>query len=302
MSLHPDAQAFLDLRASQGSRNVEDLTVEQARAQSERLNALVIREAVARVRDLEIPGPNGPISTRLYYPSDAPNLPIIVFFHGGGFVVGSLETTDAVCRQWANASQCLLVSVNYRHAPEHKFPAAVEDAYAATKWGSEHAAEIGGDASRLAVAGVSAGGNLAAVVALMARDRGTPRISFQALCVPVLDFNFGRASYAENAEGYGLTRKGMQWFWGHYLANEGYGENPYASPLRAKDLSKLPPAYVGTSEYDPLRDEGIAYAEKLKAAGVPVEHQHYAGMIHGFPGAQAFADVMQAIRNALGVK
>lgn len=302
MALHPDAQTFLALRASQGSRDVKDLTVEQARAQSLRLNTLVPGEPVARTRDLEISGPNGTIPARLYYPTDADHLPIIVFFHGGGFVVGSLETTDVACRQLANASGCLVVSVNYRHAPEHKFPAAAEDAYAATAWVSAHAAELSGDATRLAVVGTSAGGNLAAVTALMARAHGTPPIALQALWVPVLDFDFDTRSYHENAEGYGLTRAGMQWFWTHYLADESDGANPYASPIRAADVSNLPPAFVMTTEYDPLQDEGRAYAQKLKAAGVTVEHRHYAGMIHGYPGAQAFADATQALRTALGVK
>lgn len=302
MPLHPDAQAFLDDRLARGARNNEDLSVQDARAQTIRLNATTPREKVARTRDIEIPGQGAKIPARLYYPSTASNLPIVVFFHGGGFVIGNLETVDAVCRQWANAMQCLIVSVNYRHAPEHKFPAAAEDAYTATRWVSAHAAEIGGDASRLATAGLSAGGGLATTTALMARDRGRPPIAFQLLWVPVLDARFDTPSYSQNADGYGLNRATMQWFWKHYLTNGQDGANPYASPLRAPDLSKLPPAMILTAEYDPLHDEGFAYAEKLRAAGVPVEYHNYPGMVHGFLGPQALADSARAVRAALGVK
>jgi acetyl esterase len=302
MPLAPDAQAFLDLRAAQGSRDVADLSVADARAQSIRLSALNPIEDVARVRDLSLPGPGGAIPARLYYPDDSPSLPIVVFFHGGGWVLGNLETTDATARQWANAAHCLVVSVNYRHAPEHKFPSAAEDAYAATLWVSEHASEIGGDAARLIVAGVSAGGGLAATTALMARDRGAPPIALQILLVPVVDYNFETPSYHENAEGYGLTRRGMQWFWNHYLADPADGANPYASPLRARDLSGLPPALILLAGHDPLRDEGRAYAERLQAAGVAVDCRIYEGMVHAFLGAQATADAARAISTAPGVK
>lgn len=302
MPLHPDVQAFFDQRAALGARNPEELRVEDARAQSIRLNANLPKEDVARVRDIEIVGLYGAIPARLYYPNANKILPIVVYFHGGGWVMGNLETADAGCRGLANATQMLVVSVNYRHAPEHKFPAAAEDAYAATRWVSEHASEIGGDGSRLAVAGASAGGGLAAVTALMARDRRTPHIAFQLLTVPVLDFNFETRSYHENAEGYGLTRAGMQWFWNHYLRDPADGANPYASPLRAQDFSNLPPALIQAAQYDPLCDEDAAYAEKLRAAGVPVEFRCYDGMVHGFLGAQAFQDQANAIRRALGVK
>ena len=296
MSLSPDAQKFLDERAALGTRSVQELSVDDARAQSIRLNANLPRDPVARVRDLNL----GAIPARLYYPNEQPNLPIVVFFHGGGWVLGNLDVCDAACRQWANGTQCLVVSVNYRHAPDYKFPAAAEDAYNATRWVSEHASEIGGDASRIAVAGMSAGGNLATVTALMARDRDTPRIVFQLLWVPVIDFDFETRSYHENAEGFGLTRGDMQWFWNQYLNSPQDGENPYASPMRA-DVSNLPPAFVVVAQYDPLRDEALAYVEKLRAAGVPVEFRVYEGMIHGFLGAQANQDAWRAIRSALGV-
>lgn len=302
MPLHPDARAFLDLRDSQGSIDNQFLSVADARAQSIRLNTAAPVQQVARVRDIKIPASQGEIPARLYYPTDADNLPILVFFRGGGFVIGTLDTSDEACRQWAHQSGCLVVSVDYRSAPDHKFPAAAEDAYQATRWVADHAAELGGDASRLAVGGMSAGGNLAAVTSLMARDKGTPDIKFQVLCVPVLDYNFDTPSYYANADGYGLTAGSMKWFWGHYLANPSDGANPYACPLRAADLSGLPPAFVMTAEYDPLHDEGAAYAEKLRAAGIPVEHRNYEGFIHGFLGSQAVVDMGQSVRRALNIQ
>jgi acetyl esterase len=301
MALAPDAQKFLDERAIQGARDAAELSVAEARAQSVRLNANVPREPVARLREVQFAGIYGMIDARLYYPNDKPHLPVVVFFHGGGFVLGNLETTDATARQWANASKCLVVSVNYHHAPEYKFPAACEDAYAATRWVSEHASEIGADASRLAVAGTSAGGGLAATTALIARDRHAPPIAFQLLWVPVLDYNFETRSYHENAEGFGLTRASMRWFWQHYLNDPREGANPYASPLRAENLNNLPPAFILAAEYDPLRDEALAYADKLRAAGVNVHAQLYRGMVHGYLGAQAFADAMHALRAALDI-
>lgn len=295
MPLDPQAQAFLDERARLGSKSVAELTVEQAREQSNRFARMNPIHPVAATRDLEIPGPGGSIPIRLYYPT-AGTLPILVFFHGGGFVLGNLANADAVCRDWANGSQCLVVSVNYRHAPEHKYPAAANDAYAATRWVSEHAAELGGDATRLAVAGMSAGGNLAAVVAQMARDRGAPPLALQVLWVPVIDRLCNSPSYAENAEGYGLTRSDMLWFWEQYLDDTSKAREAYVSPIYAASLENLPPAIVLTAQYDPLRDEGIAYANALATADGRVTHNHYPGMIHGFLGAQAAADTFAAIR------
>lgn len=301
MPIHPEAKAFLDEREAAGAHPIEELPVAEARAQAIRLNTSIAGERVARVRDVEIPSSPQNIPARLYYPTQNQNLPAIVFFHGGGWVLGNLETADATCRQWANATRCLVVSVNYRHAPEHKFPAAAEDAYAATRWVSEHATEIGADPRRIAVAGMSAGGGLAATTALMARDKGRPAIAFQLLWVPVLNYDFETRSYRENADGYGLSRAAMQLFWSLYLNTPGDGANPYASPLRARNLSNLPPAFVMTAQYDPLLDDGKEYAEKLRAAGVAVEYRCYEGMVHGYLGAQALRDAMQAVRTALGV-
>jgi acetyl esterase len=218
----------------------------------------------------------------VYTPAGEGPLPVVVYFHGGGWVIGDLEVVDQPCRQLASAAGAIVVSVDYRLAPEHRYPAAFDDSYAATVWVGAHAAEIGGDPARLAVAGDSAGGNLAAAVALAARDRGGPELAAQLLIYPVTDFNFGTASYQDNREGYLLTKGSMQWFWAHYLGAQDLDKDPYACPLRADSLVGLPPAYVATSEYDPLRDEGEAYARRLEEAGVAVTAKRFDGMLHGF--------------------
>lgn len=299
MSLHPLAKAYLDQRAALGARPVNELSVEDARAQMIRLAlAMGPGEPVPRVENRAIPGPLGEIPIRIYTPSGHEPMPALVYFHGGGWVVGNLDTADQFCRMITNAAGCVVVSVNYRHAPEHKFPAAVEDAYAATKWVGLHAMAIQGDPTRLAVGGHSAGGNLAAVVALAARDRGTPPVRFQLLVVPVIDYSFDTPSYRENAEGFGLTADAMRWYWHQYLPKNTDGRHPHASPLRAPTLRGLPPAFVATGECDPLRDEGEAYAARLTAEGVPTSHRRYAGMVHGFLGPEASADMAQALRVA----
>jgi acetyl esterase len=239
---------------------------------------------IDRVSDLLAAGAAGELPVRLYHPSREERLPLLVYFHGGGWVTGSVEIADTPCRALANATRSVVASVEYRLSPETKFPGAIEDCHAATRWLSAHAAEVGADATRLAVCGDSAGGNLAAAVALMSRDRGGPEIALQILMYPTLapttrgDF----ASHRENAEGYGLTRGGMEWFWQQYLGSPEDGLDAYASPLLAADLSGLPPAFIVAAEYDVLRDEGLAYAEQLRAAGVPVETLTYPGLIHGF--------------------
>jgi acetyl esterase len=242
----------------------------------------------------------------VYTPAGSGPFPALVFFHGGGWVMGSVPGSDATCRSLANAAGCVIVSVEYRLAPEHKFPAAAEDCYAATRWAAENAGAIDVDPARIAVGGVSAGGNLAAVVPLMARDRGGPTLVHQLLVVPVIDRDFSTASYRQNAEGYGLGRDAMIWYWNHYLRGDEDARNPYAAPLQATDLSGLPPATVLTAEYDPLRDEGAAYAHRLRGAGVPVQHTCYDGMIHAFfsmasvitKGRQAVDDAAAALRIA----
>ncbi len=299
MALHPEAKAFLKQREALGVKSANELSVEQARAQANRV-ALTTGpgEPVAHVEDRSVPGPNGEIPLRIYRPQGPGPWPVLVYYHGGGWVVGNLETADLFCRTMANAARCAVASVNYRHSPEYKFPIPAEDAYAAVQWLAGHAAAIQVDAARIIVSGTSAGGNLAAVVAQMARDRGGPSLIYQLLIVPVIDYNFERASYRENAEGYGLTAVAMRWYWTHYLRHETDGYHPYASPVRAESLRGLPPAFVVTAEHDPLRDEGEAYAARLLAEGVPVTRKRYDGMIHGFLGPQANTDMVEVLRNA----
>ena len=254
-------------------------------------------EDVASVEDLEVPGPDGPLPVRVYRPDGAAvPAPVVVFFHGGGWVLGSIATHDATCRGLANRTGAVYVSVDYRLAPEHPYPAAPEDCYAATCWVADHAADLGVDPGRLAVAGDSAGGNLAAVVCQMARDRSGPAIAFQLLIYPVTDLDLDRwPSMEENADGPLLTREGMDWFARHYVGTLPFTGDPYAAPIRAADLSGLPPAYVATAGHGPLRDEGAGYAEALAAAGVTVGYDNFATMIHGFVG---FADVVPAAGEA----
>jgi acetyl esterase len=229
-----------------------------------------------------------------------------MWYHGGGWVIGNVRTHDAICRHLCVQAGCVVVSVDYRLAPEHKYPAAADDCYAATVWASANAGGLNGDASQLAVGGDSAGGNLSAVVSLMARDKSGPDIVHQLMVYPVTEFRVDTASYMENADGYLLTRDGMIWFWGHYLGNEGDGAESYASPMRASDLSGLPTALVITAEFDPLRDEGEEYAQRLTQAGIPTTCTRYDGMVHGFfgmpdlldKGAQAIAEASAALRDA----
>jgi acetyl esterase len=245
---------------------------------------------VGSVVDRRIPGPAGDIPVRVYTPNGTAPFPLLVYFHGGGWVLGGIDTHDGTCRSLANGAGCVVVSVDYRLAPEHRYPAAAEDCCAATQWAAAHAAELGADARRVAVGGDSAGGNLAAVVALMARDRGGPALVLQLLIYPATDARFDTASYRDNADGYLLTAADMRWFWDHYLGDSGRGAEPYASPLRAADLSGLPPALVITAEFDPLRDEGEAYAKRLEDAGVASRLSRYDGMIHGFFGMGQMID------------
>ena len=265
--------------------------------------------SVARVEDRTIPGPAGPIPVRLYWPEGEGPHPVIAFFHGGGFVLCGLESHDETARQLCKGSGAVLMSVDYRLAPEAKFPAAPDDCYAATEWLAGNAASLGGDPSRLAVAGDSAGGNLAAVTARRALARGGPAIVHQLLIYPVADFGHDTESYRENAEGYFLTADMMKWFRHHYLSDaENERLHPEASPLLAEDFAGLPPATVQTAEFDPLRDEGRAYAKRLSDAGVAAELIEYDGLVHGFMAwtaavdraADAMRDACHRLRTAFG--
>jgi acetyl esterase len=240
--------------------------------------------AAGEVRDLTASGPAGPIRVRLYRglgtAAGAP-LPALVYFHGGGWTIGDLDTHDIICRTLANKARCAVVAVDYRLGPEHKFPAAVEDCLAATLWVAEQAAALGVDSARIAVGGDSAGGNLAAVVAITLRDAGGPPLAFQALVYPATDQRLDTASHARFGEGYLLTRNNTLWFRDNYLAPGDY-DDWRASPIRAADLARLPPAHIITAGYDPLLDEGRAYSDRLVAAGVPVLYECFEGMAHGF--------------------
>jgi len=291
MPLDPQQKALLDQIAALNLPALSSLSAELARQQyTDRMKRMPPGRPVANVEDRRIPGADGDIPLRIYRPIGAGALPALVYYHGGGWVIGNLDTHDAVCREITNAAGCVVVSVDYRLAPEHKFPVAAEDSFAATRWVAENAAELDIDPRRIAVGGDSAGGNLAAVVTQMARERGGPAIAFQLLVYPVTNFDFATPSYAENAEGYGLTADSMRWFWDQYLPEDGQGSHRHASPLQAEDLRRLPPALVITAEYDPLRDEGEAYAAKLRDAGVPVTVTRYDGVCHGFFGQSIFLD------------
>ncbi len=253
-------------------------------------------EPVGRIEDREIPGPAGPIRLRVYTPAGRGPFPVLVYFHGGGWVIGDLETAESPCCALANATGAVVVSVDYRLAPEHKFPAAFDDCYAATLWVRNNATALEADPLRIAVGGDSAGGNLAAVVCLAARDRGGPPLVFQLLVYPAVDYDFNRPSYRENATGYLLTTELCQFFSQQYLGREEDRRNPYAAPMCANDLNGLPPALIMTAEYDPLRDEGAAYARRLEEAGVRVTLRQYAGLIHGFWNMGAVLGQVKSIR------
>ncbi len=287
--LHPEARAWLDRSLAAGWVPRRTLTPEAARAQLR--NARVRPEArpIHEVRDHTVDGPGGPFEVRVYRPSATAPLPVTMFFHGGGWVLGDLDLSDAFCRDMATGADCVVVSVDYRLAPEHRFPCAVEDCLAAIWWVTEHADALGVDLSAFALSGISAGGNLAAVCAMQLRDNEGPDPIAQVLVCPVLDHNFERASYLENATGMMLERDDMRWFWEQYLPSQAWASHPYASPMQAEDLTGLAPAIVITAEHDPLRDEGAAYAARLRAAGVPVRYRCYEGMIHGFVGNAAFS-------------
>jgi acetyl esterase len=302
MPLDPQAQVVIDMIESLG---VAELTADtDPNAVRALMNAAVMPSGIeiASVSEREVPGPNGPVPVRVYRPAGDAAKPVIVYYHGGGWVLGSLETHDGTCRRLADGADAVVVSVDYRMGPEDRFPAAVDDSYAALTWVAANAAEIGADPARLVVAGDSAGGNLAAVMSQRAREDG-PAIAFQLLIYPVTDHEFTSVSMEENAVGYYLTRDAMRWFYDHYLEDPSQGDDPRVSPLRAADLSGLPPAFVLTAQYDPLRDQGIAYADALREAGNVVEMTMYEGLFHGFfsmfdlidAGKAAFDDAIAAV-------
>ncbi len=300
MALAPSVQSLLDDIAAGGDVRLEDMSAAEAREAFAGM-ALLDGEPVemASVHDRSVPSSQGDVRVRVYRPREDGDLPVIVYFHGGGWVIGGLDTHDNTCRRLALAAECVVVSVDYRLAPENPYPAAPEDCYAALSWVSGNAATIGASADRIGLAADSAGGNLAAVVSMMARDRGGPSVSAQLLIYPVTDSSCATGSMAENAEGYFLTRAAMEWFWANYVGDRTRARSPYQSPLAADSLEGLPPALVITAEFDPLRDEGEAYARRLQEAGVAVQMRRYDGMIHGFISmAGALPEGVEAVRDA----
>jgi acetyl esterase len=307
-TVHPQARQILDAKAAAGAPPLWELSPDEARAGVD-ANAAVIGAGpdLASVRDIVIPSPAGGIKARVYSPAtDAPG--VIVYFHGGGWVVGSLDGWDASCRALAAASGCDVVSVDYRLAPEHVFPAAVDDAFDALVWVASDGRGGLAAGRPVVVAGDSAGGNLAAVCALRARDAGGPPLAMQLLVYPVTDSDLERRSYLQyDGNELILNRRDMVWFWDHYAPDPAARVHPDASPLRARDLSGLPPAYVITAEHDPLREEGFDYADRLRSARVPVEHRHFGSQIHAFftfvnvleDADKAVADAGCAIRAAV---
>ena len=305
--LYPEVRALLESIEATGAPPLETLSPDDARqAAIDAIRQLAGEPVeVARVDDTDIPGPASPIPVRIYTPPGAGPFACLVYFHGGGWVLCDLDTHDVVGRSIARQAGAVVVSVAYRRAPEHKFPAAVDDSYAAVVWTAANAARLRIDPARIAVGGDSAGGNLSAVVCLKSREASGPPIALQILVYPVTNLcAFDTPSYQEFAEGYYLSRAEMEWFRSHYLAKREDGQHPHASPLLAPDLAGLPPALVITAECDPLRDEGEAYARRLSAAGVPVSSTRYAGMIHPFfslggvlpQGRRAVEQVAAAVR------
>lgn len=313
MALHPQTKALLEQAAASNTPQLDDGTPEEGRnVFATTTNMLGIPpRPVKEVKEIQIPGPNGPIRTVVITPNHTGNapLPMLIYYHGGGWVIGSPETHKGETHYYADAAQCIVLVPDYRKGPEHRFPAAPQDCYAVLEWAAANASSLGADSSRIAVAGDSAGGNLSAVVSHMARDRNGPSIALQLLVYPATRMGPDTQSFKDFAEGYFLTARAMHWFYNHYMATKAEWDDPLASPLLSDNLRGLPPAFIMTAGFDPLRDEGAAYADKLKAAGVPVEYVCYDEQIHGFvslAGAlddgQAFLQRASAVlRKAFGV-
>ena len=308
MPLDPQAQAVVDAMAALDRPPADQLTPDQYREMASQA-PLVPGPDVAKVENRSIPGPVGDIPVRVYTPAGRGPFPALVYFHGGGWVIGTLDGGwDGTVRHLVDQVGCVAVSVDYRLAPEHKYPAAAEDCFAATKWVAENAAELNVDAAKIAVAGDSAGGNLSAVVALLARDRGGPRLVLQIMAYPVIERGFTTKSYVDNADGPILTRAMMEWFWNQYMRSEADAEEPYMAPIKASNLQGVAPAVLFTAGYDLLRDEGAAYAERLVLAGVPTDYRDFKGLPHGFftmwnvidKGKEAVAHAAAALRKAFG--
>lgn len=296
MPLHPIAQAIIDQLAAQPP--LHSLSPAAAR---EHLRHFALSmppgEPVAAVEDRVIATKGAELPIRIYTPIGTGPFPMVTYFHSGGWTIGDLNTDDSICRAIVSASQCMVVSINYRHAPEYKFPVPVEDAYASVCWVAAHGAEFGGDPARLAVAGSSAGANLATVATLIAREQKYPTIVGQILQVPVTDYSMDSPSFREFGAGYGLDLATCEWFLNNYLRSPEDGPHEYVSPLRATNLSGLPPALIITAEFDPLRSEGEAYAKRLSEAGVTTTYKCKTGMMHLFLGSEATDDIAEFLRS-----
>lgn len=286
MALDPQAAKILEMTASSGAPPLGEGSVAESRAGFDALTAMIGVQAPEpkSIREIQIPGPNGAIRTLVITPNSerAGPLPALIYYHGGGWVIGSPESHQREACYYAHAGDCVVVVPDYRLAPEHPFPAAPQDCYAVLEWVAANGAQLGVDGRHIAVGGDSAGGNLSAVVSQMARDRKGPRIALQLLVYPATRMGADTASYRDCGDGYFLTAKAMKWFFDQYLRKPEDWDDPLASPLLAKDLSNLPPALVMTAGFDPLRDEGAEYADRLTEAGVPVEYICYRNQIHGF--------------------
>lgn len=284
MPLHPEVARVIELATKAGNPEYCDLSAPDARALHEQKAPILDADPIPvhSITDRSVPGPAGDIPIRVYVPCASESaLPVVIWTHGGGHVIGSINSYDSICRRLTMGSGAIVVSVEYRLAPEHKFPAAIEDSFAVCEWVAKNAAEIGGDSSRLAVAGDSAGGNLAAASALLARDAGIP-LAAQALIYPAVAPDAEAESHYVNGEGYLLTRRNVLWFQGSYRSGEADRQDFRYAPMIADSHADLAPALIQVAQYDPLRDEGIAYASKLMAAGNQVTLTHYAGMVHAF--------------------
>jgi acetyl esterase len=312
--LHPRVKAILEVMNRSISRPLHLMTPNEARgAMRDPYSTAPVNTKLAgneRVTTQTIAGPFGDIPTRIYTPAGDGPFPILVYFHGGGWVLGSLDGVDTICRRIAQIAEVVVISVSYHLAPEHKFPEPVHEAFFVTKWVFDHAHEFQGNPHQLAIGGDSAGANLAAAVTIMARTSDHPKLCTQLLFYPVTSCRFESRSFDEFSSGYLLTREAMEWFRGHYLSKPEDMDNPLASPLLCEDLSGLPPAYIVTAEYDPVRDDGEEYARRLQAAGVPVILRRYEGMIHDFmsfadppweldESVQAIDDTAKAVRQLL---
>ncbi|HYL99432.1 MAG TPA: alpha/beta hydrolase [Blastocatellia bacterium] len=302
MPLDPQIKSMVDMVKMMEPLDLGTVPVGQTRAAFKMLASMGgAGDPMQKTEDLQIPGPGGDIKARVYRPLDAGTLPALVFFHGGGWVIGAIETHEGLCKSLASRAGCAVISVDYRLAPENKFPAGLEDCYAAARWVQDHADEIGLDALRIGLGGDDAGGNLAAAVSIMLRDKGEPMPRFQLLIYPVTDYCVpSKPSLVENGEGYLLTSRDMVWFFEQYLNSAEDGTNALVSPLRAERLDGLPPALVITAEFDPLRDEGEMYAARLRDCGVTAETRRYDGMIHAFLSLSSMSDRARKALNETG--